>query len=105
MYKHLSDKKKEFTLSKQCLKSGTSIAAQIREAEFAQSDADFVSKLSIALKEANETVYWLQLLNQTGYLEKAVYNSISSDCTELIKMLTSAVKTVKAKIENNKNKR
>ena len=68
LYKHLSSTKKEFVLSKQVLRSGTSVGALIREAEFAQSKKDFISKMSISLKEANETVYWIDLLKDTGYL-------------------------------------
>ncbi len=87
--------KKERVLSKQILRSGTSIGAMIREAEFGQSKADFVSKMSIALKEANETDYWLSLLKDTGYLTVEQYKSISTDMNEIIKLLVSTVKTSK----------
>jgi four helix bundle protein len=96
LYKFLCKDKKEFVMSKQVLRSGTAIGALIREAEFGQSKADFVSKLSIALKEANETVYWLQLLFDTGYLNKVIYQSINNDCEELIKILISSIKTAKS---------
>jgi len=94
----LQDSKKEFVISKQVLRSGTSIGALIREAEFGQSKADFGHKMSIALKEANETEYWLLLLNDTGYvLQKDLLVSLQSECKELIAMLVSTVKTVKNK--------
>ena len=91
----MRDEKKEFVLSKQLLRSGTAVGALIREAEFGQSLADFRSKMSIALKEANETDYWLNLLKDTGYLNEKMFQSISEDCIELIKMLISTVKTTK----------
>ena len=94
-YKFLSEQKKEFILSKQMLRSGTAVGAMIREAEQAESSADFVHKLSIALKEANETEYWIELLHQSGYLEKSVASSIKSDLTEILKLLTSIIKTTK----------
>ena len=85
----------EFILSKQLLRSGTAIGALIREAEFGQSKADFANKMSIALKEANETDYWLNLLKDTGYLNEKMFESISTDCVELIKILVVTVKTAK----------
>ncbi len=88
-------KKKEFILSKQVLRSGTAIGALIREAEFGQSRPDFRSKMTIALKEANETQYWLSLLKDTNYIDVISYESISRDCIELIKMLVATVKTTK----------
>ena len=93
--KYLRSTKKEYTLSKQLLRSGTSIGANIAEAEQAQSKADFISKMNIALKEAVETDYWLRLLRATDHLSEAEYSSIHSDCRELEKMLTSIVKTAK----------
>ena len=93
--KHLSSTKKEYTLSKQLLRSGTSIGANIAEAEQAQSRADFISKMCIALKEAVETNYWLRLLQATDYLSETEFSSIHSDCRELEKMLTAIVKTAK----------
>ena len=92
---HLQEQKKEFVLSRQVLRSGTAIGALIREAEHAQSKADFVSKMSIALKEANETDYWLDLLHQTGYITADSYDSIQPDAQELIRLLVSIVKTSK----------
>ncbi|MFA7174624.1 MAG: four helix bundle protein [Kiritimatiellia bacterium] len=93
--KFLHGDKKEFVLSKQVLRSGTAIGALVREAEHAQSKADFVSKMSIALKEANETDYWLDLLHQSDYLNHDSYDSIHPDIQELIKLLVSIVKTSK----------
>ena len=93
----LQDSKKEFVISKQVLRSGTAIGALIREAEFAQSKADFVHKMSIALKEANETEYWLLLLSDTGYFpEKELFLSLQSQCKELIAMLVATVRKVKS---------
>ncbi len=82
-------------MSKQVLRSGTAIGALVREAEFGQSKADFVNKLSIALKEANETDYWLSLLNDSNYITEEMYNNIHPDITELIKILIASVKTAK----------
>ena len=89
---------KEFVMSKQILKSGTSIGALVREAEFAQSKLDFINKLSIALKEANETTYWLSLLNDTNYIEEKLFDSLQKDCKELISILISIIKTTKKNI-------
>ena len=93
--KHLSNTKKEYKLSKQLLRSGTSIGANISEARQAQSKADFISKLSIALKETTETKYWIRLMAATEYLTEQEYSSIYSDCIELEKMLVASVKTSK----------
>ena len=93
--KHLHYTKREYTLSKQLMRSGTSIGANIAEAEQGQSRADFIAKMNIALKEAAETNYWLRLLQATNYLTKAEFTSIYSDCRELEKMLTAIVKTAK----------
>lgn len=97
LYKYLCEEKKEYILSKQLLRSGTSIGANIAEAFYGQSEADFVSKLSIAQKEAGETMYWLELLHESEYLKQNEYDSIYSDSEELIKLLTSSIKTVKEK--------
>ena len=94
-YIYLRDEKRFFVLSKQLLRSGTSIGAQIREAKFAQSRADFISKLSISLKEANETLYWLELLHDSGFLEDSAFDSIYNDAKEVTAMLVSIVKTSK----------
>ena len=98
VYNLLKDKKHEYVLSKQLLRSGTAIGALIRESEHAESKADFINKLSIALKEANETNYWLELLLKTNYLENDTFKSIINDSTELIKLLTSII------ISSKKNK-
>ncbi len=92
---YLQREKKEFVLSKQVLRSGTAIGALIREAEFGQSKADFTNKMSIALKEANETDYWLCLLKDTDFISETQFESLRPDCTELIAMLVSTVKTAR----------
>jgi four helix bundle protein len=97
LYQYLTENKKEYVLSKQVLRSGTSIGALIRESEHAESTADFIHKLSIALKEANETEYWLELLENSSYLERNEFESINNDLTELLKLLTSIIKTTKSK--------
>ncbi|MDR0873494.1 MAG: four helix bundle protein [Prevotellaceae bacterium] len=94
-YQFLSENKKEFVLSKQMLRSGTAIGALIMEAEHAQSKADFINKMNISLKEANETLYWLMLLKEGSYIEEKVFMSIHKDCEELVKLLASIVKTSK----------
>ena len=95
LYKFLVNEQKEFVMSKQILRSGTSIGANIREAEQAQSRADFINKLNIALKEANETEYWLELLISTEYITREQYESINNDSTEINKLLISIIKTTK----------
>jgi len=92
---YLQRDKKEFVLSKQVLRSGTAVGALIREAEFGQSKADFTNKMSISLKEANETEYWLSLLNDTDFISENQFVNLQSDCKELIAMLVSTVKTSK----------
>ena len=93
LYKFLTENKKEFVLSKQILKSGTSIGANISEAQRAQSKADFISKMSIALKEANETEYWLRLLYETQYIGKPQFEILHNDLSEIIKILMAICKT------------
>ncbi|MCQ2239692.1 MAG: four helix bundle protein [Bacteroidaceae bacterium] len=95
LYKYLSKEKQEHVLSKQILRSGTSIGANICESEQAQSRADFLNKLNIALKEANETSYWLKLLHKTEYLGDDQFKSIHNDCEELNRLLISIIKTLK----------
>lgn len=92
----LQQNQKEFVLSKQILRSGTAIGALVREGEFAQSKSDFINKLSIALKEANETEYWILLLQEAKLIKDEVADSLQSDCKELIAMLVASVKTAKA---------
>ena len=100
LYKFLTADKKEFVLSKQILKSGTSIGANISEAQQGQSRKDFLMKMNIALKECSETKYWLKLLDATNYINDDQTNSIMKDCIELERMLTSIVKTTSATMEN-----
>ena len=88
----------EYVLSKQLLRSGTAIGALIREAEYAQSISDFVSKLSIALKEANETLYWISLLYDTEHFDENIKNSFQKDCDEIISILVTSIKTGKKRI-------
>jgi four helix bundle protein len=98
LYQFLSSRKKEYVLSKQLLKSGTSVGALIREAEQAESKVDFKHKLSIAQKEINETIYWLELLFATDYLIEKQFKSINNDAIEIFKILTSIIKSTKLNI-------
>jgi four helix bundle protein len=98
LYRYLHEKKNEFVLSKQLLRSGTAIGALVREAEQAESKADFIHKLSISLKEANETDYWIELLFQTDFLSEKEYTTIKGDSEELIKLLVAIIKTSKTKV-------
>lgn len=95
LYKFLTNEKREYVLSKQVLRSGTAIGASVREAKFAQSRADFVSKNSIALKEANETLYWLELLHDAEYIKDDAFNSIHADADEITAILAAIVKSSK----------
>lgn len=97
LYKYMNRVHKERTLSKQILRSGTSIGANISEAQKAQSTADFVAKMSIALKEANETHYWLRLLYKTDYITKSQFDSMIADADELIYLLTAICNTASKK--------
>jgi len=99
-FQFLRKEKKEYVLSKQILKSGTAIGALIREAEFGQSRADFVNKMQISLKEANETDYWLNILRDTGYINDKMFQSLDDDCQELIRLLVATAKTAKKRITN-----
>lgn len=92
----LVSEKKEYVLSKQVLRSGTAIGALIRESEFAASKADFINKLTVSLKEANETEYWLMLLHDTDYLINEDFIQLQLECKELIAMLVSSIKTSKS---------
>ncbi|MFQ3599569.1 MAG: four helix bundle protein [Chloroherpetonaceae bacterium] len=96
LYQHLSEKKKEFVLSKQILRSGTSIGANVEEAEGAISKADFSNKISIAYKEARETHYWIRLLTATGFLSQKEHDSIMKDCEELLKILRAILNKTRA---------
>ncbi|MEI6507353.1 MAG: four helix bundle protein [Bacteroidota bacterium] len=95
LYKFLISEKKEFVLSKQLLRSGTSIGALIKEAEHAQSKPDFLNKMNIALKEANESSYWLMLLKDSEYILENEFETIKQECEELIRLLASIVKSTK----------
>lgn len=97
MYQFLTTEKREFILSKQLLRSGTSIGANVRESIYGQSRPDFHTKLTIALKEAAETEYWLELLHETDYITLEQFNSIMNDCKEIIKILTAITKQTKNK--------
>ena len=94
-FRFLKEQKGEHVMSKQLLRGGTAIGALIREAEFAESKKDFIHKLHIALKEANETDYWLTLLHESAYINDIAFQSVQTDCTELIKLLTSIIKSSK----------
>ena len=93
--KYLQAEKKEYVLSKQVLRSGTSVGANVAEAQQAQSRPDFISKLNVSLKEAYETNYWLRLLHETQYLSQEAFESIIADCSEVEKLLISIIKTTK----------
>ena len=94
-YRYLSEEKKEYVLSKQMLRSGTSIGANIAEAQYGSSRKDFLNKLYIALKECAETLYWLELLYSCDYISRTEYDSLHSDCEELRKLLSSITKSVR----------
>lgn len=94
-YKYLTEQKNEYIMSKQLLRSGTSIGANVKEAIRGQSKADFYSKLNISLKEASETEYWLEILYETEYIDKKLFNSIYEDCQEIIKILVAITKNQK----------
>jgi four helix bundle protein len=98
LYQFLVDTKKEFVLSKQLLRSGTSVGAMVREAEHAETKPDFIHKMAIAQKEINETLYWLELLEETNFLTKEQFESINSDAEELIRLITSIIKSTKANL-------
>ena len=99
LVQQLQNEKKEYILSKQLLRSGTAIGALVSEAKFGQSDADFLSKMYIALKEANETTYWIQLLYSTDYLTEEQYKDIYQNGKELVAILAAITKTLKVKIQ------
>jgi four helix bundle protein len=98
LYKYLCEVKKEFVLSKQILRSGTSIGALIREAEHSESKADFIHKMAIGQKEINETIYWLELLYATEYISIVEFESINVDAIEILKLITTSIKTAKSKL-------
>lgn len=96
---YLNGNHKEYVMSKQLLRSGTGIGANIAEAHYAQSKPDFITKMTIALKETAETVYWINLLHKAGYLNKKQFQSINNDAEELLRLLISTVKTSRANLE------
>jgi four helix bundle protein len=100
VYKWITEAQKEFVLSKQLLRAGTSIGASIREAEFAQSKPDFISKMSIALKEANETEYWISLLHDSNFINNELAIKLIDQNKELINMLVSTIKTTKSNLKH-----
>jgi four helix bundle protein len=95
LYQYLKTEKTEFVMSKQILRSGTSVGANIREAEQAESKKDFIHKLSIAQKEANETIYWLELLRATEFIDDKSFESIHQDTTEVMKIISKSIITSK----------
>lgn len=106
LYQYLNEdaEYREYTMSKQVYRSGTSIGANVRQSQHAQSDNDFLSKMSIAYKEADETYYWLSLLHDNGYLNDEQFNSLNNDNQRILRLLASIVKTTKQKIEKSKEK-
>jgi len=96
---HLQNEKKEYIMSKQLLRAGTAVGALIAESKYAQSKLDFINKLSVSIKEANETKYWLRLLKDCGYLQEALAKSLIDDIDSIIKMLSSSIKTSKESIQ------
>ena len=103
LFKYMCDEKKEYTLSKQLLRCGTSVGAMVTEAEYAETTKDFLHKLAIAQKEINETIYWLALLKETEFLESQHYDSINADAVEIIKILTSIIRSTKKNVANPKS--
>lgn len=99
LYKFLKKQHGEHVLSKQLIRSGTSVGAIVREAEHAESLKDFIHKLSIGLKEANESKYWLDLLFATEFITKQMFESINKDCEELLKLLIASVKTSRQRVK------
>lgn len=102
-YKFLMNSKNEFVMSKQMMRSGTSIGANVHEGIYAQSKADFISKLSVSLKEAGETSYWLTILHKTDYLDDTMYSSLKTDVDEIIRLLISSIKTTRRNVNKDKD--
>ncbi|MBP5339459.1 MAG: four helix bundle protein [Prevotella sp.] len=94
-FQYLQNEKKEFVMSKQLLRSGTSIGANAHEAIYGQSRADFVNKLNISLKEASETSYWIVILNRTGYFDDSIFKSLKKDLDEIIRIIIASIKTTR----------
>ena len=102
LYNYLCKEKREFIISKQIVRSGMSIGANAKEASLAQSKAAFIAKMNISLAEAGETEYWLELLYESGYIDKSAFSSLSQDNKELLKMLTAIIKTTRESLKNSK---
>ena len=102
LYDYLRKEKREFIISKQIVRSGMSIGANAKEASLAQSKAAFIAKMNIALAEAGETEYWLELLYESGYIDKAAFSSLNQDNNELLKMLTAIIKTTRESLKKSK---
>ncbi len=100
VYKYLVETKKEFVLSKQLLRSGTSVGALIHEGSFAESKPDFIHKYGIAQKECNETIYWIKLLYRTDFITEKQFESLSEDTVELLKIITASIVTAKKSLKN-----
>ncbi len=98
---YLTEQKREYVMAKQILRSGTAVGAMVREAEHGQSKADFIHKFAIAQKEINETIYWLELLKATDYIDENYFNSLNMDAVELIKIITAIIKNTKRNLTNN----
>ena len=103
LFKYLRENKIDYVLCKQILRSGTSIGANIKESSQAESTSDFIHKLSVALKETSETEYWISLLYDTELIDKRSYNSIINDCKEILKLLTSIIKTSRSNLKKHKS--
>lgn len=103
LYKYLTTNKKEFVMSKQILRSGTSIGANSEEAGAGQTKKDFAAKMDIVLKEARETRFWLRLLNKTDYVEDKLFESMLADCNEIIAIVTAIIVTARKNMKNNEN--
>ena len=102
LYKHLTEEKKEFILSKQLLRSGTSIGAMVRESEYSESKSDFIHKLAIAQKETNESLYWIELLGISDYIDMQTQNILLNDATEILRIITASIKTAKESLAKMK---
>lgn len=100
LYKYITENKKEYIISKQMLRSGTGIGANVKEGIVAQSKKDFLAKMYISLKEASETEYWLELLRRTNYIDDEMFHSIFNDCKEINRILYATVRTTKEKLQN-----
>lgn len=103
LYRYLCEEKREFVMSKQLLRAGTSVGAMVREAEHAESKADFKHKMGIAQKEIKETIYWLELLKETDYLTNEQFESMNNDAIEIIKLITAIIKTTKTNLTKSIN--